>query len=433
MQPVNVLATLDRRMRWPLVLVLGLLWAGLTWLSFQSMDVGEEEVDSSVLARYYDRDLRLLDAASRSGAYGRWLAGDDDRESLYRDCLEALERGHAAALGDDGPQLTRYLKHQLGESTEEPDDDPDYLKEMHDWLLSGAGNAWDFELFLLATDDDEVAAFYQRQNDRLMTRVIALNLLTDGLSLLGFVCLLLMFVRWRAQAIPRPHRLTAQWSPRVVLGCFFTVFLLQQPWSLIIGMQYDAVSMVLPEWLAYIGYDLIFRLFDAGLLVLLFLGSPFIAYRFFGQGKGVAWVPLLAMVGLQSLLEMGMFYSAPLTPADPTDFMEVADPDAPYLFSLLLSAVVIAPICEEVVFRGFLFHGLRHKLGNLGAGLLSTGLFAFAHAQYDIWGLLSVALTGAGAAYLTLRTGSLTSAIAYHALLNLIACGSVYYQYQMPL
>jgi hypothetical protein len=53
------------------------------------------------------------------------------------------------------------------------------------------------------------------------------------------------------------------------------------------------------------------------------------------------------------------------------------------------------------------------------AASISTVLFALVYTQYDLWGWISVGLTGAAACYMTLRTGSLKSAIVMPALTNL--------------
>ncbi|MEE9285847.1 MAG: type II CAAX endopeptidase family protein, partial [Dehalococcoidia bacterium] len=46
-----------------------------------------------------------------------------------------------------------------------------------------------------------------------------------------------------------------------------------------------------------------------------------------------------------------------------------------------LLAVVVAPLAEETFFRGFVFTGLRRRLGLRGAAVAASGLFALAHIQ----------------------------------------------------
>ena len=90
-------------------------------------------------------------------------------------------------------------------------------------------------------------------------------------------------------------------------------------------------------------------------------------------------------------------------------------------FTLAL-VVVIAPLTEEMFFRGFIFNGLRNRLGLLGAAALSGLLFAGIHVTgSDLVGLV-VPFTAIGFmfAMLVARTGSLWNSIAVHAAFNLI-------------
>jgi membrane protease YdiL (CAAX protease family) len=100
--------------------------------------------------------------------------------------------------------------------------------------------------------------------------------------------------------------------------------------------------------------------------------------------------------------------------------------DRGYVVSLLVLAVVAAPIAEEIVFRGVVLRGLlsRHRPA-VAVGLQGT-LFGFAH--FDpirgsgnvglILVLSSVGCVLGGAAYLLRRIGPTMIA---HAILNAIA------------
>ena len=85
----------------------------------------------------------------------------------------------------------------------------------------------------------------------------------------------------------------------------------------------------------------------------------------------------------------------------------------------VLVAVVMAPLFEEIVFRGFLFRGLANSWGWKWGALASAALFGLAHLQLDIF--IPLATLGFGLAWVYKRTGSLWTCIAMHALFNLIA------------
>lgn len=88
----------------------------------------------------------------------------------------------------------------------------------------------------------------------------------------------------------------------------------------------------------------------------------------------------------------------------------------------LLVAVVLAPLWEELTFRGFLLSALaKSRLGIVGGGLVSNGLWTALHAGYSIPALLSVFVAGGVITWLVWKTGSLRIAIVTHALVNLSA------------
>jgi hypothetical protein len=85
----------------------------------------------------------------------------------------------------------------------------------------------------------------------------------------------------------------------------------------------------------------------------------------------------------------------------------------------IVVAVVLAPLFEEIVFRGFLFRGFANSWGWVWAALASAAIFGAAHLQLDVF--LPLAALGFVLAYAYHRTGSLWTCITMHALFNLIA------------
>ncbi|WP_166864955.1 CPBP family intramembrane glutamic endopeptidase [Salinibacterium sp. ZJ70] len=98
----------------------------------------------------------------------------------------------------------------------------------------------------------------------------------------------------------------------------------------------------------------------------------------------------------------------------------------PALFALLAVIIVLlVPLqatAEEYIFRGLLLQvvGAWVKAWPL-AVVIATILFTIGHTQYEIWGMLSVAVMGLGFAIVTLRTGGLEAAIALHVINNVAA------------
>ena len=90
--------------------------------------------------------------------------------------------------------------------------------------------------------------------------------------------------------------------------------------------------------------------------------------------------------------------------------------------TLVAAIVVVAPVFEEILFRGFLLAGLvASRLGEFGAVLLSSVAWAVIHLQYDIYGAAFIVGVGFLLGYARLRTGSLAVPIILHMLVNAVS------------
>ena len=89
------------------------------------------------------------------------------------------------------------------------------------------------------------------------------------------------------------------------------------------------------------------------------------------------------------------------------------------LFFPLLLAIIVAPFCEEVLFRGFLYSGIKKYLGIRWAIILSALFFGFAHLEWVI--IIPLIFVGAVCAYLYEKSNSLWIPITVHILNNAIS------------
>ncbi|MDX6583779.1 MAG: protease family protein [Solirubrobacterales bacterium] len=85
--------------------------------------------------------------------------------------------------------------------------------------------------------------------------------------------------------------------------------------------------------------------------------------------------------------------------------------------------VVIAPISEEIFFRGFLFGGLRRAMPGAVAAVLASGIWGLFHyTGPGTWGVVvQITVFGLWLSWLYERTGSIYPTMAVHALNNAIA------------
>ncbi len=104
------------------------------------------------------------------------------------------------------------------------------------------------------------------------------------------------------------------------------------------------------------------------------------------------------------------------------DFMVHAHRTAGFTPLLWVTVLVMAPLTEEFFFRGFLLTGLQQsKAGPVGAAVITAGVWAVIHLQYDWHGILLIFVGGLLLAWVRMRTASLPLCMALHALMNLIA------------
>lgn len=91
---------------------------------------------------------------------------------------------------------------------------------------------------------------------------------------------------------------------------------------------------------------------------------------------------------------------------------------------------ILAPLVEEIFFRGFLFQGFRQKYGWVSAMLLSSGIFAVAHL--DPVSLIPTFILGSLLAYLYHRSNSVWPGVILHVLVNSFGLCSAYVLTQYP-
>lgn len=89
----------------------------------------------------------------------------------------------------------------------------------------------------------------------------------------------------------------------------------------------------------------------------------------------------------------------------------------PVLIGLMtLAAVVAAPICEEIVFRGYLYPAAKKFVGPWVAGICSALVFAAAHGS--LAALLPLFIFGCVLVFIYEKTGSLWAPCAVHFCFN---------------
>jgi membrane protease YdiL (CAAX protease family) len=122
----------------------------------------------------------------------------------------------------------------------------------------------------------------------------------------------------------------------------------------------------------------------------------------------MAWTLFLTLLQKWSLIET--------FPAQP--IIELLGTDLPLLQIVLLAAfaILLAPLVEEVLFRGCLYRFLKGKMTLLNAQILSAILFALVHT--NLAAFLPLVLIGFLLVRIYETSGSIKQAIFFHAFFN---------------
>jgi membrane protease YdiL (CAAX protease family) len=139
-------------------------------------------------------------------------------------------------------------------------------------------------------------------------------------------------------------------------------------------------------------------------------------------GPAVSWLALIWFVFIVASAVYGGLVHAPET-SNQAEELGAGDSTL-NLVSVTVLVTVVAPLAEELFFRGFVFTTLWRWLGWLPGALLAGAIFAVIHVgSVDAIFLPPLVLLGFGLCVLYRQTGSLLPCFALHALNNSLAMG----------
>jgi len=166
-------------------------------------------------------------------------------------------------------------------------------------------------------------------------------------------------------------------------------------------------------------------------------GRTLHSWQFGLRRPGVGWWPAsrLILALLVVFIVLSVVWSEVLNPTKEKLLEQLGANEGALL--LVLSAgltCVIAPICEEFLFRGYIFTALRNWRGTLPAALLTGLVFGGVHVgSAPVLDLVPLAGLGFGLCLLYRHTGSLYPPIVAHSLNNSLAFSSLEnWSWQLP-
>jgi membrane protease YdiL (CAAX protease family) len=89
------------------------------------------------------------------------------------------------------------------------------------------------------------------------------------------------------------------------------------------------------------------------------------------------------------------------------------------LLAAFVALVVMAPVAEELIFRGYLFGNIRPLIGVTASVIVTSALFGLVHGQWNVG--IDVAILSVFLCMLRVKTGSVWAGIFLHMAKNGLA------------
>lgn len=231
------------------------------------------------------------------------------------------------------------------------------------------------------------------------------------------------------QKPPSFDRIQLVFYPLLVIGLFFAT-------SLAVGLAVQRGILSQGSLsLALLAYALNFFFFAGGAFLLavrpgkltwaeLGIAPPRWRWLWLVLAVGVTLL-LLPVRGLVGLIVQQLFGGGMEGMQSRLDLLLGSDLSWPRFFATLLGAGLLAPVAEELFFRGFFYTALRQRLGIAAAVTISSLVFAIGHI--DSLGVVAASfIMGVAIALAYEYTRSLWVAIAIHVFNNSLATVVLY-------
>lgn len=86
-----------------------------------------------------------------------------------------------------------------------------------------------------------------------------------------------------------------------------------------------------------------------------------------------------------------------------------------------ITLIVLAPLGEEIVFRGFFYRGLKSGFGPFASIIVTAASWSVLHAQYELFFMAQIFAFGIFLGWIRWRSGSLVVVMILHAIINALA------------
>lgn len=371
-----------------------------------------------------DRDIQLAEAMADDPPFLRWLAHAQTPAEAVAVGLRSLEM--LAGEQPLGPEASRAYAALLAARDKLPAGR--YLANFHpsDETAVDPATWWNLRII-----SGNALPAPPPHADALRTRAIVVGSIIWGLGLIGLAFFPAAFRCLRGAFRKKARGYAAAWTPSLGIVVFLVATLAWIGFTMVVELGIMQMNGINPVLLILL--DTAARILPTIIaLALLFRKASHIP-KAIGLNGDIHPPVLLGLFSLLVLIDQPLrWVFGRFTPDDPTGGLSHADAGVSGLVFLIVSACLIAPLAEEILYRGILHRSLANRMGVLAGALLSSAIFASLHF-YDWYGLASVATFGFICALAYQSTGSLINVIVLHMIYNISITLPEWVIYHAPL
>lgn len=412
----------------PLIALLAFILGIWLWDHYFGKTEGYAPGTEEIALVKIDRDLRLADAMEKDPKWLKWLVAVDEPAVTRADAIEVFRKlaveksispqGLEAFAIVRAVQDGRPMQESLGEVLQ-----GGMISEFHETsekLANHRGTWWQAKLIESWEQPSAPGVNWRQIHDqdttRLRSRAVAARSAIWILGLVGLAFLPLTLRCLMGGLSKKPVGYGGAWPVSMGLVVFLVATLAWIGFSMTLDLGIANLPRIHP--VVMILLDSAARVLPPLIALGLLFKRPSHAIRVLGLDQPVRGRVILGMFSLLMLMDQVLrlaMGSAAMN--EPGGGLSLGESGIWGLVFAVVSACLLAPLAEEILYRGVLYGSLRNRVGVFSGAFLSAAVFAVLHF-YDGYGLVSVGIFGFFCAILYAGTGSLATVVVLHVLYN---------------